>query len=142
MDPGGGAGGVIDVVGASFRGETSFPVGGKVGLWLAEGGHGLSGRVWKRKGVGRWRSKGKCAGMPDRELILRLGGLLFLLLLFCLFCLSALSRLPLLSLYHVYNRGRANSVCGDRHHQPPVHGIRFTRPILQIIRNNFCKINK
>ena len=54
MDPGCSAGGVIDVVGATLRGEAPFPVGGDVGLWLGRGGHGLSGRIWKRKGMSRW----------------------------------------------------------------------------------------
>jgi len=49
MNPGGGAGCVIDIVRATFRGETSFPVGGNVGLWLRKGGHGLSGRIRERE---------------------------------------------------------------------------------------------
>ena len=59
MDPGGGAGCVIDVVRATLRGEASFPVGRDVGLWLGDGGHGLSGKIRERERMGRWRSKGE-----------------------------------------------------------------------------------
>ena len=45
---------MVDVVGAAFRGEPSFPVGGEVGVWLRVGGHGLSGRIWQRKGESGW----------------------------------------------------------------------------------------
>lgn len=52
MDPGGGTGSVIDVVRATFGSKTPFPVERDVRVGLREGGHGLSGRIWKWKGVG------------------------------------------------------------------------------------------
>ena len=58
VDPGGGAGRVIDVVRMSFGGKTPFPVGGEVRILLRDGGHGLSGRIWKWKGMGQWQSRG------------------------------------------------------------------------------------
>jgi len=54
VNPCGGACGVVDVVGATFRGESTFPVGGQVRVWLRVGGHGLSGRIWQRKGKSGW----------------------------------------------------------------------------------------
>ena len=51
--PGGGAGGMIDVVGATLGSEATFPVGREVGVWLGDGGHRLSGRVGEGKRVGR-----------------------------------------------------------------------------------------
>lgn len=52
MDPGCSAGRVIDVVRATFGGVPSFPVGRDVRVRLRKGGHRLSGRVWKWKGMG------------------------------------------------------------------------------------------
>lgn len=138
MDPGGGAGGVIDVVRAALGSKPSFPVGGDVGLWLGKGGHGRSGRIGERKGGVRWRSSGKRARVRHRIrrrwFILRLSHIgqdIFRFLLF------TFSRLLLLCFYHIYNRRRPDSIRGDRHHQPSVHRIRLVRPALQIIRNNF-----
>ena len=148
MDPGGCADGVVDVVGAALGGEASFPVGGEVGLWLGKGGHGLSGEGGEGEGVGRWRSKGKGGRRMPRRVrrlwfILRLSHIRLVgFLLAPLLSLRAQPRLSLVRIYHIDNRGSPDPIRGHRHHQPPVHRVRFARPVLQIIRNHLCKFIK